>query len=71
MSRPTDEQFDIAVLWLENNEGEGAEGEACRAVAAWLQKELADRQIRYTARKVGVTTAQLRKKLSERAMRDV
>lgn len=64
--RPTDEQFDIAILWLENNEGEGAEAEACHEMARWLEKELRDRQIRDAARKGGVTAAQLRKRLAER-----
>lgn len=61
--RPTDEQFDIAVHWLENNEGEGAERDACLVVAAWIDHENRNRRIRTVAREAGVPVAALRRKI--------
>jgi hypothetical protein len=66
MKSPTDEQLQIAALWLENNEGEGEEGEACKAVAAWIEHQRSERKIKNTARKIGVTPARLRAKLAEK-----
>ena len=31
MTVPADDQFECAIMWLESNEGGGAEGEACHA----------------------------------------
>jgi len=36
MKRPTDQQFETACLWLEANEGNNGEKEACQAVADYL-----------------------------------
>lgn len=66
MKRPTTWQFDVAIEWLLNNEGEGQEGEACKAVAEWLDHEMRERKIKSTARKIGVTPARLRAKLAEK-----
>lgn len=64
---PTDQQFEIAILWLENNEGEGEEGVACKAVAEWLEEFLRNRTIRSAARKAGVPIAKLRARLDTRS----
>lgn len=48
---PSTDQFGTAIEWLNNNEGDGAEGEACRAVAAWLEWQEQERSIRYAARR--------------------
>lgn len=51
---PTEEQFEIALLWLENNEGVGREQDACRAVANWMERWRSHRMLRDTARQAGV-----------------
>lgn len=57
---PTTEQIDIALMWLESNEGEGTEGEACKAVAAWIDHMNREAWIRHEARARGVTIARFR-----------
>lgn len=63
MKKPPPEQFDIAIHWLENNEGDGSEGEACKAVAAWLDAQEDARQMRNLARSHGVPVKALREHL--------
>lgn len=65
MKIPPTEQIDIAVMWLEGNEGEGDELAACKAVAAWLDHMNHEAWIRHEARARGVTTARLRKALAK------
>ena len=48
----TREQMEIAEEWLRLNEGDGAEGEACQAVADWLKREI-ERRARDTAIRAG------------------
>jgi rRNA-processing protein FCF1 len=67
MTKPTDQQFTTAIMYLEMNEGDEEEGGACRAVAAWLAQLLADEALRKAARDGGVPVAVLRRKLAERA----
>jgi hypothetical protein len=64
MKRPTNVQIETAVEWLMNNEGDGAEGEACRAVADWIEHLAKEAFIRETARECGVTPAAFRRKLA-------
>lgn len=67
---PPTEQLDIAIMWLESNEGDGAEGEACKAVAAWIEHMNREAYIRHEARASGVTPARFRralKKMEERS----
>lgn len=64
MKRPTDEQLDTARTWLECNEGEGAEGEACRTVADWLAHLQNERALWLIARRAGVTKAKARAALA-------
>jgi hypothetical protein len=33
---PTDEQFSIAIEWLDVKEGDSSDAEACKVFAAWL-----------------------------------
>jgi hypothetical protein len=66
---PTQEQICIAVLWLRSNEGEGPEGEACRAVAEWIDHAAGEDFLRRQARKAGVPVAALRRKLAERGVK--
>jgi len=48
----TDDQIGVAILWLENNEGD--EAEDCQAVADWLKTELNRRAVRQVAKTHGV-----------------
>ena len=64
MKLPTDEQFEIALLWLENNEGVGREMDACRAVASWIERGRYHEMLRQTARQAGGSVAALRRKLA-------
>lgn len=63
---PTQEQIDIAALWLEGNEGEGAERTACLVVAKWIKRQAYEGMLRSEARKAGVTVANLRRRLAAR-----
>jgi hypothetical protein len=38
--RVTIEDLDVAAEWLDINDGDNGEKESCRAVAAWLRKEV-------------------------------
>lgn len=60
--QPTQEQFDIAALWLDANEGFGDECVACRAVAAWIRQESFEKILRSEARAAGITVASLRRR---------
>jgi hypothetical protein len=60
---PTDEQIEIARLWLESNEGEGEEHAACIAVANWLLHYAYERMLRQEARRAGITVGRLRRQL--------
>lgn len=62
--RPTLEQFDTAILWLLENEGEGDEGENCRAVADWLTDYRNNIFLRAKARAAGVSVGALKNKLA-------
>lgn len=61
------DDLNVAVDWLDLNEGGGEEGAACRRVAAFLRKEIASRcrnmAISALAKERGVTTAQVRSAL--------
>jgi hypothetical protein len=65
VKRPTDEQFYIAKAWLEVNEGEGYEQEACVAVADWIAHKRQQRIIRQEARKLGVPMSRVRKQIAK------
>lgn len=65
MKMPSTEAIDIAVEWLQANEGVGQEGDACKAVAAWLDHVNREAWIRHEARARGVPVARLRRKLAE------
>jgi hypothetical protein len=65
MKRPTEDQFAIARLWLEGNEGEGEERGACEAVARWIAHEERERWLRRQARTHGITVAVMRRKVDE------
>lgn len=64
------DDLNVAVDWLDLNEGEGDESAACRRVAAFLRKEIASRcrsmAISALAKERGVTPAQVRAALRAR-----
>lgn len=65
MKRPTEEQMNIAIHWLENNEGVGEEQDACVAVGRWLDKLLSDDVVRKHARDAGIPVATVRRRIRE------
>ena len=64
MNRPSQEQIEIAALWLDENEGGETEQAACSAVAEWIRLEAYESMLRSEARRAGVTVAQLRRRLA-------
>lgn len=62
---PQDDQIQIAVMWLFNNEGIGAEEEACKAVAKWLEQEVAERVLRSAERQAGLPLAVARERIAQ------
>lgn len=65
MKRPTQEQIDTAILWLQTNDGRDGESVACNTVAQWLDHLMREAAVKSLARKVGVTPARMRRKLAE------
>lgn len=67
--RPLDLQFDIAILWLQSNEGDIEEHVACQRVANWLVWQQYDGQVKRFAKEKGVSVARVRKaiKLKEKS----
>lgn len=63
MSRPTDQQFETALLWLRGNEGDAYESAACASVARWIEQELRDRELKRVAREAGVPIRHARRML--------
>lgn len=63
---PRDDQINVALLWLENNEGDGSEREACLAVRDWIVSLKQERMLRSVAKDAGIPVAMLRRKIAER-----
>jgi hypothetical protein len=61
MIRPDPEAIEIAAAWLECNEGEGGESEACKHVATWLREYGRKTEERAMAREAGCSLKYLRK----------
>jgi hypothetical protein len=67
MKTPTPEQLELAIEWLEANEGLDGEAETCAAVAAWLRHQqgaMMEREAmriakRRMASKLGISVAHL------------
>lgn len=66
MNRPSPDHFETAIQWLEENEGEGFEKEACAVVAAWLRDQESQRFLRACARDSKVPVGKVRKFLAKR-----
>lgn len=69
MRMPKDTDIDLAILWLQHNEGDGDEAVACKAVAEWLDHMKLERMIKSTAKVAGTTPAAVRRRLNELAER--
>lgn len=69
---PTDEQFNVAIAWLEANEADTNNGDtekqSCQAVADWLAEFSYNQMLRNKAREFGVSVSAIRKKLKERGV---
>lgn len=63
--RPTSEQVEIAVMWLQVNAGDDGERDACRAVAAWLEADEFEAMLRRESRAAGVPVAVLRRRIAQ------
>jgi hypothetical protein len=61
LARPTLDQMEIAAMWLDANEGEGAEGEACAVVAQWVRDKIEQRETKALAKRYRVPVRALRK----------
>jgi len=60
MRRPTQEQMQIAALWLDCNDAGDDEQAACEAVSVWLQQMVADQGLRAHAKRLGVPMSTIR-----------
>jgi len=69
MKRPSTAKFEVAIMWLENNEGEGFEREACREVAAWLDQLRSSEKIARIARKTKIPAKRVREYLTRKGIR--
>lgn len=63
VKRPTTEQLDTAIAWLNSNTGDCGESERCASVARWLETNEQDHMVRSAARKAGVPVAKVRERL--------
>lgn len=59
------DDLDVAIEWLEINDGEGGEADSCRRVAAFLKAEIKKRIIHAEARKNSVSPAIVRKAIAQ------
>jgi len=67
MKKPTQQDFDTAIMWLESNNGRDGEQEACLAVAGWIEQNQKRAFEKSEARRAGCSVKYLRKIMSERA----
>lgn len=54
--RVTIADLELAALWLDCNEGDDGEADACHRVAAWLEAEISQRLERRAARQISRET---------------
>ena len=54
----------VAALWLEANEGDGGEAQACKRVAEWLEAQAQAATERDICRRSRVPVATVRKRLA-------
>lgn len=63
---PNDDDINTAIAWLECNEGDNGEAEACKRVSDYLAARALDREIVREANQAGVSPKDLRRKMRER-----
>lgn len=68
--RLSDEAIEIAVSWLEANEGDGDESDACHRVASWLKIELNNREASRLAKACGAKPRQVREAVAAKMNRE-
>lgn len=67
MKRPSTDDLDTAIMWLESNEGvEGGEADRCKRVAAWLAHLEREHAIQTIARRHRAPVARVREALAKR-----
>lgn len=67
MKMPGSDAINIAILWLQNNEGiEDSEAEKCKEVAGWLEHQECERYLRHVAKTGGVPMVKVRAMLKRR-----
>lgn len=69
MKRPHIDDIEIATMWLEANEGDNGESEACSRVATWLKTYARESFERSSARKVGCTVKYFRKYMAAKGVK--
>lgn len=67
MKKPTQQDFDTAIMWLLSNNGNNGEAESCGAVAGWIEAYIARNAIRSAAREVGCSVKYFRKYMQGKA----
>lgn len=65
--RPTDQQFETAIMWLHVNDGANGESHACNAVADWIEHWRNDDMLKKTAREAGISVSLVRSRLAGKA----
>lgn len=69
MPRASDADLDVAILWLEANEGDSGEAEACQRIADFLKRQQAKREREATVRRLvnetGASASLVRKALNK------
>lgn len=70
MRRPCLEDLSVAAEWLQFNEGDDGEKEACSRVATWLDTYARESAERAAARRVGCTVGYFRKYLAKHLGKD-
>jgi hypothetical protein len=64
--KPTPDDFATAIAWLNHNDGDNGEAEACSRVAEWLRAKMEDEALRGIARAEGIPFARLRAAMSDK-----
>lgn len=65
MKRPTPEQIAVACEWLDLNEGDNDEAEACQAVIVWLEHLQSEHELQTAARRAGVPVSIARRAVTK------
>lgn len=62
---PSADDFRVAAIWLESNEGDAAEQAPLLRVARWLEQQAAAKELRESAKEHGVPVGALRAALAK------